>query len=243
MLQHLQACPWRYNKEQFRAWQQGKTGYPLVDAGMRELAANSWINNRIRRLVASFLVKTLLLPWQWGLKYFWDALLDADIEQDSLGWQYVSGGISDGLSFDTIDDYDFEGMQIDPDGLYIRHWIPELANMPSEYIHSPWKAPQHVLQSAGVSLGPSGNYTYPLVLPEEAQRRVESACRVIEEVMSQQQQSNGAFPEPPINMSIPDYPQDSNPMTCVPGQSADSSGAGMFNDGPISELAVPIVKM
>ena len=238
MLQHLQACPWRYNKEHFRAWQEGKTGYPLVDAGMRELAANSWINNRLRRLTASFLIKTLLLPWQWGLKYYWDALLDADIEQDSLGWQYVSGGIVDGLSFDTIDDYDFEGRQIDPDGVYIKHWIPELTNMPSEYIHSPWKAPQHILESAGVCLGPNGNYTYPLVLPAEAQSRVEKACRVIEEVMSQQI-TNDTMQEESAQVVLPEYPQDSNHTTCnVPVQS-DSAGMS----AGICELVVPTIQL
>jgi cryptochrome 1 len=91
------------NEGYFKAWRQGRTGYPLVDAGMRELWATGWLHDRIRVVVSSFFVKVLQLPWRWGMKYFWDTLLDADLESDALGWQYISGTLPDGREFDRID--------------------------------------------------------------------------------------------------------------------------------------------
>lgn len=104
LLCHLQYFPWRADETLFKAWRQGRTGYPLVDAGMRELWATGWMHNRLRVVTASFCVKYLQLPWQWGMKYFWDALLDADLECDVLGWQYVSGSLPDGHEVDRMDD-------------------------------------------------------------------------------------------------------------------------------------------
>jgi len=102
LLPHLRVVPWNDSQEMFKLWRMGKTGYPLVDAGMRCLWATGWVHNRLRVVVATFLVKFLLVPWQWGVKYFWDTLLDADLECDVLGWQYVSGGMSDGIPFDVV---------------------------------------------------------------------------------------------------------------------------------------------
>lgn len=96
--------PWRADESLFKAWRQGRTGYPLVDAGMRQIWATGWLHNRIRVIVSSFFVKFLHLPWTWGMKYFWDALLDADLENDILGWQYISGGLPDGHELDRVDD-------------------------------------------------------------------------------------------------------------------------------------------
>lgn len=103
LLGNLRHYPWRADENQFKSWRQGRTGYPLVDAGMRELWATGWVHNRIRVVVASFFVKFLLLPWTWGMKYFWDTLLDADLESDILGWQYISGSLPDGHELNRID--------------------------------------------------------------------------------------------------------------------------------------------
>lgn len=103
LLSSLKFFPWDANQTHFKAWRQGRTGYPLVDAGMRELWATGWIHNRIRVIVSSFFVKFLLLPWQWGMKYFWDTLLDADLESDILGWQYISGSLPDGHELERMD--------------------------------------------------------------------------------------------------------------------------------------------
>ena len=103
LLGHLKHYPWRVDETHFKAWRQGRTGYPLVDAGMRELWATGWIHNRTRVIVSSFFVKFLLLPWTWGMKYFWDTLLDADLESDILGWQYISGSLPDGHELSRLD--------------------------------------------------------------------------------------------------------------------------------------------
>jgi cryptochrome 2 len=104
LLGHLSFFPWNADPSNFKTWRQGRTGYPLVDAGMRELWATGWMHNRIRVIVSSFAVKMLLLPWKWGMKYFWDTLLDADLECDILGWQYISGCLPDGHELERLDD-------------------------------------------------------------------------------------------------------------------------------------------
>ncbi|CAI8585571.1 unnamed protein product [Vicia faba] len=148
LLGHLKFFPWVVDEGYFKAWRQGRTGYPLVDAGMRELWATGWLHDRIRVVVSSFFVKVLQLPWRWGMKYFWDTLLDADLESDALGWQYISGTLPDGREFDRIDNPQFEGYKCDPNGEYVRRWLPELARLPTEWIHHPWNAPESVLQAA-----------------------------------------------------------------------------------------------
>lgn len=103
LLGNLKHYPWHADQEQFKFWRQGRTGYPLVDAGMRELWATGWMHNKTRVIVASFFVKFLQLPWTWGMKYFWDTLLDADLESDILGWQYISGSLPDGHELTRLD--------------------------------------------------------------------------------------------------------------------------------------------
>jgi cryptochrome 2 len=103
LLGNLRHYPWRNDQAEFKVWRQGKTGYPLVDAGMRELWATGWMHNQTRVIAASFFVKVLLLPWTWGMKYFWDTLLDADLESDILGWQYISGSLPDGHELTRLD--------------------------------------------------------------------------------------------------------------------------------------------
>lgn len=173
LLGHLKFFPWVVDEGYFKAWRQGRTGYPLVDAGMRELWATGWLHDRIRVVVASFFVKVLQLPWRWGMKYFWDTLLDADLESDALGWQYITGTLPDGREFDRIDNPQFEGYKFDPNGEYVRRWLPELARLPTEWIHHPWDAPESVLQAAGVELG--SNYPLPIVEIDAAKVRLQEA--------------------------------------------------------------------
>ncbi|KAG4185437.1 hypothetical protein ERO13_A09G230000v2 [Gossypium hirsutum] len=161
LLSNLKYFPWNADVNRFKAWRQGRTGYPLVDAGMRELWATGWIHNRIRVIVSSFAVKFLLLPWRWGMKYFWDTLLDADLECDILGWQYISGSLPDGHELERLDSPQIQGSKFDPEGEYVRQWLPELARMPTEWIHHPWDAPHTVLKAAGVELGL--NYPKPII--------------------------------------------------------------------------------
>ncbi|KAF8404602.1 hypothetical protein HHK36_009489 [Tetracentron sinense] len=173
LLGHLKFFPWVVDEGYFKAWRQGRTGYPLVDAGMRELWATGWLHDRIRVVVSSFFVKVLQLPWRWGMKYFWDTLLDADLESDALGWQYISGTLPDGREFDRIDNPQFEGYKFDPNGEYVRRWLPELSRLPTEWIHHPWNAPESVLQAAGIELG--SNYPLPIVEIGAAKARLEEA--------------------------------------------------------------------
>lgn len=180
LLQNLRFFPWRRDEGYFKAWRQGRTGYPLVDAGMRELWATGWIHNRIRVVVSSFCVKFLQLPWTWGMKYFWDTLLDADIESDVLGWQYISGSLPDGHELDRMDCPQVQGYKFDPDGEYIRQWLPELARMPTEWIHHPWNAPMAILKAAGVELG--SNYPRPIVEISSARERLQNALRQLWEL-------------------------------------------------------------
>ncbi|KAJ4765264.1 Cryptochrome-1 [Rhynchospora pubera] len=177
LLAHLRFFPWVIDETLFKAWRQGRTGYPLVDAGMRELWATGWLHDRIRVVVSSFFVKVLQLPWRWGMKYFWDTLLDADLESDALGWQYISGSLPDGRELDRIDNPEFEGYKFDPHGEYVRRWLPELARLPTEWIHHPWDAPEPVLQAAGVELG--SNYPLPIIDLETAKSRLQDALAVM----------------------------------------------------------------
>lgn len=179
LLDNLRFFPWNADQAHFKAWRQGRTGYPLVDAGMRELWATGWIHNKIRVIVSSFFVKFLLLPWQWGMKYFWDTLLDADLESDIIGWQYISGSLPDGHELERLDNPEVQGFNYDPEGEYVRHWLPELARMPAEWIHHPWDAPLNVLKAAGVELGM--NYPNPIIDVDIARDRLMQAILIMRE--------------------------------------------------------------
>jgi deoxyribodipyrimidine photo-lyase len=149
--------PWRSDEIALRAWQKGLTGFPIVDAGMRELWATGWMHNRVRMIAASFLVKDLLLPWQDGALWFWDTLVDADLANNTLGWQWSAGCGADAAPFFRIFNPTTQGEKFDPSGDYVRRWCPELAKLPSDWIHQPDKAPAAVLDAAGVEIG----RTYP----------------------------------------------------------------------------------
>jgi deoxyribodipyrimidine photo-lyase len=166
--QTFERLPWRNDPQALRAWQRGQTGYPIVDAGMRQLWTTGWMHNRVRMLVGSFLVKDLLIPWQCGARWFWDTLVDADLANNTLGWQWVAGCGADAAPFFRIFNPVSQGERFDPKGEYVRKWVPELANVSNKWIHKPWKAPEAELLNAGVELGHS--YPHPIVNHDEARK-------------------------------------------------------------------------
>lgn len=132
--------PWRPDPALLRAWQKGLTGYPIVDAGMRQLWQTGWMHNRVRMIAGSFLVKHLLQPWQDGAAWFWDTLVDADLANNSTGWQWIAGCGADAAPYFRVFNPILQGRKFDPSGAYIRRFVPELANIPDAYIHTPWEA-------------------------------------------------------------------------------------------------------
>jgi len=131
--------PWLKNKIALKRWQQGQTGYPIVDAGLRQLGATGWMHNRVRMIVGSFLVKDLLLPWQEGARWFWDTLVDADLANNTLGWQWIAGCGADAAPYYRIFNPVLQGEKFDPEGHYVRQWVPELKRLPASAIHKPWE--------------------------------------------------------------------------------------------------------
>ena len=153
--------PWESDKVLLQAWQRGRTGYPIVDAGMRQLWQTGWMHNRVRMIVASLLVKHLLQDWKQGASWFWDTLVDADLASNTLGWQWSGGCGADAAPYFRVFNPMTQGQKFDPDGNYVRRFVPELAALPAKYIHAPWEAPDGLLQNAGVVLGDT--YPYPLI--------------------------------------------------------------------------------
>ncbi|NND44935.1 MAG: deoxyribodipyrimidine photo-lyase [Xanthomonadales bacterium] len=161
--------PWQRDEEYLRAWQRGQTGFPMVDAGMRELWQTGWMHNRVRMLAASFLVKHLLQPWQDGARWFWDTLVDADLANNTMGWQWTAGCGADAAPYFRIFNPILQGEKFDPKGRYVRRYVPELADLPDKYIHQPWEAPDEVLKEAGVKLGQ--DYPHPVIGHREGRER------------------------------------------------------------------------
>jgi deoxyribodipyrimidine photo-lyase len=159
--------PWRKNACWLRAWERGRTGYPIVDAGMRELWATGWMHNRVRMIVASFLVKNLLITWQEGARWFWDTLVDADLANNTLGWQWTAGCGADAAPFFRIFNPINQGEKFDPNGNYVRRWCPELGELPARWIHQPHSAPKEVRRASAIDLGE----TYPEPLVSQALAR------------------------------------------------------------------------
>lgn len=153
--------PWQDAPKLLRAWQRGRTGYPIVDAGMRQLWHTGWMHNRVRMIVASFLTKNLLITWRAGAKWFWDTLVDADLANNTLGWQWTSGCGADAAPYFRIFNPVRQGERFDPNGDYVRRWVPELAGLPARWIHQPWAAPAATIKEAGVRLGET--YPEPIV--------------------------------------------------------------------------------
>jgi deoxyribodipyrimidine photo-lyase len=158
---HFARFPWRSSGTSLGAWQRGATGYPIVDAGMRELWRTGWMHNRVRMITASFLVKDLLLPWNEGAHWFWDTLVDADLASNTLGWQWVAGCGADAAPYFRIFNPVTQGTRFDGAATYVRRWVPELAALPDRWIHQPWAAPETELRAAGITLGI--DYPAPLV--------------------------------------------------------------------------------
>ena len=161
--------PWQQDQTLLEKWQQGQTGYPLVDAGMRQLWQTGWMHNRVRMVCASFLTKHLLIHWHQGAKWFWDTLVDADLANNSCGWQWVAGSGADAAPYFRIFNPITQSKKFDPQGHYIRRWVPELAKLDAKFIHEPWLADETMLNQAGVEL--SQNYPHIIIQHAFARQR------------------------------------------------------------------------
>ena len=157
----FEAMPWIDDQAALTAWQNGRTGYPIVDAAMRQLWVSGWMHNRLRMVVASFLTKDLLIDWRVGEAWFWDTLVDANAANNAGGWQWTAGTGVDSAPFFRVFNPMLQGERFDPDGVFVRRWLPELAGLPAACVHSPWTADEAVLRRAGVTLGET--YPYPIV--------------------------------------------------------------------------------
>ena len=171
------AMAWRDDAAGLEAWKRGMTGYPIVDAGMRQLWATGWMHNRVRMIVASFLIKDLLIDWREGEAWFWDTLVDADMGNNIQNWQWVAGSGADAAPYFRIFNPVTQGEKFDGDGTYVRRWIPELAGLSDRWVHAPWTAPREVLDAAGVRLG--RDYPAPIVDHAEARKRALDALEDI----------------------------------------------------------------
>jgi deoxyribodipyrimidine photo-lyase len=157
----LRKISWSNDESAFAAWCEGRTGYPVVDAAMHELVETGWMHNRARMIVASFLVKDLLIDWRWGERYFMHHLVDGDPAANNGGWQWTAGTGTDAAPYFRIFNPVLQGKKYDPAGTYVRRWLPELARVPDRYIHAPWEMPQDIQRSAGCIIGQS--YPEPII--------------------------------------------------------------------------------
>lgn len=173
----LSPIEWRNDTTSFRAWTKGRTGIPIIDAGMRQLWATGWMHNRVRMLVASFLTKNLLIDWRVGEAWFWDTLVDADVASNPASWQWVAGCGMDAAPYFRVFNPVVQGKRFDPDGTYVRQWVPELELLPSKWVHCPEQAPVDVLRQAGIKLGTN----YPLPITDLA-----TSQRLFKELMKEQ---------------------------------------------------------
>ena len=169
--------PWSENDEALIRWQQGQTGFPFVDAGMRELWQSGYMHNRVRMVVGSFLVKNLLLHWYHGERWFWDCLVDADLANNSASWQWIAGCGADAAPYFRVFNPITQGQKFDASGEYTRRYVPELKDVPDKYLFNPWEAPASVLQQAGVYLGK--NYPEPIVDVKLSRERALNAYQSI----------------------------------------------------------------
>lgn len=171
--------PWAENEEAFGAWKAGCTGYPIVDAGMRQLWETGWMHNRVRMITASFLIKDLMVHWKRGEAWFWHTLVDADLANNSAGWQWVAGCGADAAPYFRIFNPVSQGEKFDPKGEYVRRWVPELRDLPNSVIHAPWTADKSTLRQASITLGET--YPHPLVDHKKARERALEAWNKIKD--------------------------------------------------------------
>ena len=171
------AFPWRDDPAALEAWRRGRTGFPIVDAGMRSLWSTGWMHNRVRMLAGSFLVKDLLLPWQAGAAWFWETLVDADLASNTLGWQWVGGCGADAAPYFRVFNPVTQGLRFDPDAAYVRRWVPELAGLAAEQAQAPWDAAP--LDRAGAGVTPGEDYPEPIVDHGEARLRALAAYEAV----------------------------------------------------------------
>ncbi len=167
----------RGSRGELNAWKRGLTGYPIVDAGMRQLWTTGWMHNRVRMIVASFFTKDLLVHWREGEAWFWDTLVDADEANNANGWQWTAGTGADAAPYFRVFNPVLQGEKFDPEGTYVRRWAPELAGLGAKWIHKPWQAPEAVLTSAGVSLGRT--YPRPVIDHDFARKRALEAYKAV----------------------------------------------------------------
>jgi deoxyribodipyrimidine photo-lyase len=158
---NLRVISWENDEGVFASWCEGRTGYPVVDAGMRQLAQTGWIHNRARMIVASFLVKDLLIDWRWGERYFMQHLVDGDSASNNGGWQWTAGTGTDAAPYFRVFNPTLQGKKFDPQGAYVRRWVPELVRVPDKFVHQPWKMPLDVQEKAGCVIGQG--YPAPIV--------------------------------------------------------------------------------
>jgi deoxyribodipyrimidine photo-lyase len=167
------AFPWREDPEALEAWTRGRTGFPIVDAGMRQLWRTGWMHNRVRMIVASFLVKHLLIDWRRGEEWFWDTLVDACPANNAASWQWVAGSGADAAPYFRVFAPVLQGEKFDPNGDYVRSYVPELAGIPATYIHKPWESPHPIRARAGITLGET--YPFPIIKHESGRERALAA--------------------------------------------------------------------
>ena len=169
------AIPWMEDPAGLAAWRAGCTGYPVVDAAMRQLAASGWMHNRARMIAASFLAKDLLVDWRRGEAHFMAHLVDGDVAANNGGWQWTAGTGTDAAPYFRVFNPVAQGRRFDPDGAYVRRWVPELSGVPDAYLHEPWTMPVDVQRAAGCVVG--RDYPAPLVDHAEARQRALAAYR------------------------------------------------------------------
>lgn len=169
--------PWQNNQEDYLAWCEGNTGYPIVDAAMHQLAKTGWMHNRARMITASFLVKDLLVDWRWGERWFMQHLVDGDLASNNGGWQWTAGTGTDAAPYFRIFNPILQGKKFDPDGDYIRRWLPQLARVPQKYVHTPWEMPQSVQAETGCEIGK--HYPHPIIDRTFARQRTLDAYKSV----------------------------------------------------------------
>ncbi len=177
--QTFASFPWQPDPALLRTWQRGRTGFPIVDAGMRQLWRTGWMHNRVRMIVASVLTKHFLQPWQDGAAWFWDTLVDADLAANSASWQWVAGCGADAAPYFRVFNPVLQGEKFDPDGVYVRRWCPELARLPDRWLHRPWEAPEAVLAEARLRIG--HDYPAPAIGLAEGRARALAAYATLKD--------------------------------------------------------------